>query len=219
MYIWEKISKKLSIITQVPSSTSLRWLHVWDNRPSVAKERPMDSKIEPCLTLRNSVILLVSCYSLYKLQIFLSSKLSKLNVIYWLIHCHCETQTRTCLSLCGSDNMLLNFVVAFSHYMYGPYLRYFSQRSCSAWFCGEQFLQWFDPNRVLLSHHGREGGAGGHRGEDSRDWVHATSARQGRLCVDRKTWRSVRAKKIILFKEIINKLYLFGRSDFRLREK
>lgn len=59
----DTVSKSLFIITQVPSSTSLRWSHVWDNRPSVAKERPTDSKIELCLTLRNSVILLVSCYS------------------------------------------------------------------------------------------------------------------------------------------------------------
>lgn len=102
--------------------------------------------------------------------------------------------------------------------MYGPYLQYFSQRSCSTWFCGEQFLQWFDTNRVLFSHHGGEGGAGGHRGEDSRDWVHATSARQGKHWVDRKTWRSVSATKF-LFKEIINKLYLFGRSEFCRREK
>lgn len=130
-----------------------------------------------------------------KLQIFLSSRFSKLNVIYLLLHCQCETQTWTCLSLFGSDNLLLNFVVAYTHYMYEPYSWYFSQRSCSTWFCGEQFLQWSDPHRVLLSHYGGEGGAGRHCSEDGGDWVHATSARQGKLWVDGQTWRSRSANK------------------------
>lgn len=127
-----------------------------------------------------------------KLLIFLSSRFSKLNVIYLLFHCHCETQT------------LLNFVVAYTQYNVYVWTLFviFSQRSCSAWFCGEQFLQWSDPHRVLLSHYGGEGGAGRHCSEDGGDWVHATSARQGKLWVNGQTWRLGRANKII-FREII----------------
>lgn len=45
----------------------------------------------------------------------------------------------------------------------------------------EQLLLRSDAHRVLLPHHGRTRGSGGHRRQDCGDWVLAAEAGQGQL--------------------------------------
>ena len=45
--------------------------------------------------------------------------------------------------------------------------------------CGELLLLWPVRHRVLLPHHGRPRGPGGHRRQDGRDWVHVAPAHEG----------------------------------------
>lgn len=81
-----------------------------------------------------------------KLLIFLSSRFSKLNVIYFLFHCHCETQT------------LLNFDVAYTQYMYEPYSWYLAKDPAARGFVENSFYSGLTPTEFFFhTMAGREG--------------------------------------------------------------